>query len=1079
MIRRDCRGLRLTIGLRTKGSLMRKAGLLFTVLLLTVVGTARGQRVPNPPPEKNPHAWEDANKQYPSARMCGKCHPSQFKEWSVSSHAYASVSPMFNKFEQAINNFASGTVNYFCVRCHASVGTSLGELRSIAWWDRAPAAKEGITCVTCHRVGEAYGKSNGARRITPGSIHEAVFGPFDTMGGIKAISGARQYGILVDPEEPDRPPDPDGKQWIRIHQTAIQSDVLKQAEFCVPCHQVAVYAGIKLETVWEEYRASPAAKKGITCQQCHMSKYPGQNDGFRTGAAAHVNGYTMRNDRPLTDHTFVGPGYPISHPGLFPFGLEESPFDPQRWLKFDYRAKWGSDDFESSAAARSTTFPPEWQNAADRKQAWQIVLENYARWNDRKELRKKLMDKAARLEGPFFEGRAAPGQDLEFSYKITNLNEGHNLPSGSLGAQPELWLNVALIDPDGERVWESGYMDDYGDVADFQARGVQEGKTRLDHQLFNMQAKFITTNVKGTDREMYLPVQFDVDQRPIIRPGGAPNSVLNHPPFVRMEKRSIPPLATRVAKYHVPGEKLKKPGTYKLAVRIRGRTEPIYFMNFVGATNDMLRSENEWADDTHASATEFELGSGTPAPRLLGELDHLEAPPNGWFGPQPTIYDGPYDAQAQLDIYGKKFMNKGSPKPPVELGIRIYDRGAYEPPPTLMGKKNPMKPAFMAFGDLRIAAAYNDGLAAKNGKTDQSQLAVRLNMDAELQLTATERFHAVLTPFTKAAKGEFTSYLISGQVDDEFEDAFNLDLNALFFEGDVGAIAQGVTGRINKLDLPFTFGRVPIFTQNGIWTNDAIDGAAVSITAKHNSALDISNYDFTFFVGLDNVTTAALKPGDDGKVFGVATFADFLRGYFEAGYAYLDADPSDLSYHNVTAAFSRRYRGKVSNSVRVIGNFGQDASVKTADGWLLLIENSLITRKPQELIPYVNLFAGFDSPQALMRAAGTGGVLLNTGINFETDGMTNFPTLNANAQDSWGGAVGVEYLFGLDRQIIVEAAVVRAMEDATVSQHAIGIRYQHPIKNWTAWIFRADVMHGWQEKGDDLTGIRIELRRKF
>lgn len=1051
---------------------MGKAGFVFLVLL-AVVGPALGQEIPNPPPENNPHAWADANAKYPSARMCGKCHPTQFKQWAVSSHAYATVSPMFNKFEQALNTFASGTVNYFCVRCHASVGTSLGELRSMAWWERAPAAQEGITCVTCHRVGEAYGKSNGARRITPGSIHEAVFGPFDTMGGIKAISGAQQYGILVSPEEPDRPPDPGGKEWIRIHQTAVQSDVLKQSEFCVTCHQVAVYAGIKLETVWEEYRASPAAREGITCQQCHMSPYPGQNVPFSTGAAANVNGNIMRADRTLSDHRFIGPGYPIVHPGLFPFRQEESPYDPQRWLKFDYRDKWGSDDFENKVAASpgSYTFPPEWQNAADRRKAWQIILGNYEQWNERKELRKKLMDKAAHLEGPTFEGRAGPGQDLEFSYKITNLNKGHNLPSGSLGAQPELWLNVALIDPDGERVWESGYMDKYGDVADHQALGVQEGETPLDHQLFNMQAKFITTNVKGTDREMYLPVQFDTDQRPLIRPGGAPNSVLNHPPFVRMEKRSIPPLASRVAKYRVPGEKLKKPGTYKLAVRIRGRTEPIYFMRFVGATNDMLRSENEWADDSHQYVSEFEL-SGTPAPRNLGELEHLEAPPNGWFGPQPTIYNVPYNAQEQLDIYGKKFEIK-TPKPPIELGIRLYDRGAYEPPPTLMGKKNPMKPAFMAFGDVRFAAAYND-----NGNSDQSQLAVRLNLDLEAQLTATERFHAVLTPFTEAAKGKFTSYLISGQVEDEFEDAFNLDFNALFFEGDAGAIAQGVTGRINKLDLPFTFGRIPIFTQNGIWANDAIDGAAVSITAKHNSALDISNYDFTFFVGLDNVTTAALPSGDDGKVFGMATFADFLRGYFEGGYAYLDADAGGLSYHNVTASFTRRYRQRVSNSVRVIGNFGQDAAVKTADGWLLLLENSLITRKPATLIPYANLFVGFDRPQSLMRAAGTGGVLLNTGINFETDGMTNFPTLNGSAHDAWGGAVGVENLFSLNRQLIVEAAVVRAMEDATVNQYALGIRYQQPIRT-TPWIIRADAMYGWQEQGEDLTGIRFELRRKF
>ena len=66
-----------------------------------------------------------ADAQYPSARVCGECHPKQFDQWSISSHAYAAVSPMFNKFEQTINDISRGTVNYFCVRCHASVGTSI------------------------------------------------------------------------------------------------------------------------------------------------------------------------------------------------------------------------------------------------------------------------------------------------------------------------------------------------------------------------------------------------------------------------------------------------------------------------------------------------------------------------------------------------------------------------------------------------------------------------------------------------------------------------------------------------------------------------------------------------------------------------------------------------------------------------------------------------------------------------------------------------------------------------------------------------------------------------------------------
>ncbi len=588
---------------------MRNTGLVFIVLLLAQLGLARGQELPKPLPENDPHAKAVADAQYPSAAVCGQCHPNQYKQWSISSHAYANVSPMFNKFEQRINDISRGTVNYFCVRCHASVGSALAERRDVAWWDRSGAAREGITCVTCHRVGEGYGKTNGARRITPGPIHEPVFGPFDSLGGLAAITDARKNGILVTLDEPDKPAEGD-KKWIRMHQTAIQSDIIVKSDLCITCHQVAVHPGIKLETVWEEYRASPAAKAGITCQNCHMSKFPGQNAGYEKGWAAEVNGKHFNEQRPLTDHTFVGPGYPISHPGLFPMRMEESPFTPQQWLTFNYRAGWGSDDFESKLAAGGAgapAFPAEWQDAAKRRQAWGIVQENLGRWRDREQLRLKLMENASRLDGPFFKGSPQAGKSFSFDYKLTNLNNGHNLPSGSLGAQPELWLNVVLIDPDGKRVWESGYVDKNGDLADLQSTEVGDQTLPHDNQLFSMQSKFITTNLKGTDREMYLPINLDADQDPFIRPGGAPTSILNHPPGARMEKRSIPPLGSRTAHYKVPAAALKKPGTYKLAARLRGRTEPIYFMDFVFATREMKRTENQWVTDTHAYAVAFDV----------------------------------------------------------------------------------------------------------------------------------------------------------------------------------------------------------------------------------------------------------------------------------------------------------------------------------------------------------------------------------------------------------------------------------------------------------------------------------------
>ena len=198
-------------------------------------------------------------------------------------------------------------------------------------------------------------------------------------------------------------------------------------------------------------------------------------------------------------------------------------------------------------------------------------------------------------------------RERSFSYRITNTNPGHNLPSGSLGAQPEIWLNVALVAPDGRTVWESGYVDSNGDMADIHSLDVRAGRLRLDTQLVNLQTKFLTQNVKGTDREVYVPVNFDIDPLPHFRPATVPTTVLNRPPGIRMEARSIPPLGTRVARYEVPAALMAQPGRYRLAVRLRSRAEPIYFMRFVKATREMEQAMNEWMLDIHPYSVHFDV----------------------------------------------------------------------------------------------------------------------------------------------------------------------------------------------------------------------------------------------------------------------------------------------------------------------------------------------------------------------------------------------------------------------------------------------------------------------------------------
>jgi len=550
----------------------------------------------------DPHLEILKQSQYPSAALCGRCHPRIFSEWASSNHAYASISPMFHKFEQAVNALTSGTMGSFCVRCHQTVGTQIGEPRESPLWERSLVAREGITCITCHRVNQSFFKVNGERHIQPGSIYEPVYNIGDAPGVAEVISERDFYKISTSPEEEGYP----------IHAGAKVFETIGQSEFCVSCHQVAVNIGIKLEVVWEQYRDSPAHAKGVTCQECHMGKIPGEAKGFDTGPVAIVNGRVVGDtNRKHSNHAFYGPGYPIAHPGLFPFNARALKWSVKEWLTFNYREPWGMPDWEDKVEqgfVEAPEFPEIWSTRKVREEARYIIGQNEKLLENKRLDRLAVMENGSRIDGPFFDkGLPEAGKDLSFRYRITNVDEGHNLPSGSLGAQPEIWLNVVLTDPDGERVFESGYVDKYGDMVDLHSIELAEGTIEHDDQLFNLQTKFLTTNIKGTDREMYLPVNFDIDQLPMLRPAGQPTTVMNHPPFARMEGRSIPPLAYRDAKYKVSGDLIKKNGTYKLSVRMRSRAEPIYFMKFVGATLDMEKRINDWMIDIHPYTVEFDV----------------------------------------------------------------------------------------------------------------------------------------------------------------------------------------------------------------------------------------------------------------------------------------------------------------------------------------------------------------------------------------------------------------------------------------------------------------------------------------
>ena len=205
---------------------------------------------------------------FPSATTCRPCHPGHYREWSVSAHAYAQMSPVFNAMHGTILKQTNGTNGDFCIRCHTPVGMNLKEPEFMSNIDRHPTSREGVTCIACHRLKNAYGKVSGRLAIVEGDIFDPVYGPTGDRE-LKRVIESGEYNVNTER----------GKAGRAIHTGAIKLDQMRTSGFCATCHDVNLVNGFRLEEAFSDYKTSPASGKGVSCQDCHMGKEPGKPSG--------------------------------------------------------------------------------------------------------------------------------------------------------------------------------------------------------------------------------------------------------------------------------------------------------------------------------------------------------------------------------------------------------------------------------------------------------------------------------------------------------------------------------------------------------------------------------------------------------------------------------------------------------------------------------------------------------------------------------------------------------------------------------------------------------------------------------
>lgn len=162
-------------------------------------------------------------------QSCGTCHPAQHADWRTALHAKSMGPGVRGQLKELWRTDPDSA--RLCLTCHAPLAEQQPENR--AMFDAA-LQSQGVICAVCHM-----------------REHQR-FGPPRREQSAPASSPAANLP----------------------HGGATRTPAFRASEFCSSCHQFDADGfalnGKLLENTYEEWKASPAAARGVQCQNCHM-----------------------------------------------------------------------------------------------------------------------------------------------------------------------------------------------------------------------------------------------------------------------------------------------------------------------------------------------------------------------------------------------------------------------------------------------------------------------------------------------------------------------------------------------------------------------------------------------------------------------------------------------------------------------------------------------------------------------------------------------------------------------------------------------------------------------------------------
>ena len=439
----------------------------------------------------------------------------------------------------------------------------------------------------------------------------------------------------------------------------------------------------------------------------------------------------------------------------------------------------------------------------------------------------------------------------------------------------------------------------------------------------------------------------------------------------------------------------------------------------------------------------------------------------------------PLGAQNTPDMSGSRLSDQPipldktleRPAPLLELGDPFLGPGNLQKGFVLPGGAV-WQPSLVLFGDYRTAVqTFSDG------RERSSELANRLDLYANLQLTGTERVLLGLRPLDRS--GKYFGYQFDSGAG--FKNRLNGNLARLFFEGDFGEIFPNLDLYDRQsLDYGFSVGRQPLRLQDGLLLNDTIDSIGLVRNSLHTSWT--SGWRLNFIYGWSNVHRNDNHIDDSAQLLALSTSADFHWSTMDLDFVYVPAGGKTGAGLYAGLGATQRinlFNHSFNTTFRLLGSRALNRpTAQTSDGVLLFSQIALTPKDTLDWV-YLDVFWAIDKFSSAARGLEEGGPLGRTGLLFSAVGLGRYGSaLGSQAEHSAGLALGYQMFFdAFRRQVVLEIGARKDTKRTNQDAAALGVRLQQAI--WRHLLLQFDsFVAGGRHQGIGYGG-RTELVVKF